>query len=172
MLDATDGNEFLARTADFLLAKPLQILLILLCAWIVNRLVRRAIRRFMPTARRRRLDRRPPARTDDVARPAADVQGRRRSPRCCAAWRRRSIYGIAILMVLGEIGINLGPLLAGAGIAGIAIGFGAQSLVKDFLSGVFMLVEDQYGVGDVVDLGDADRHGRGGDAADRPGCAT
>jgi small conductance mechanosensitive channel len=66
------------------------------------------------------------------------------------------IYGIAGLLVLGELGINLGPLLAGAGIAGVAIGFGAQSLVKDFLSGLFMLLEDQYGVGDVVDLGEAD----------------
>jgi small conductance mechanosensitive channel len=51
--------------------------------------------------------------------------------------------------------VNLGPLIAGAGIAGVAIGFGAQSLVKDFLSGIFMLVEDQYGVGDIVDVGEA-----------------
>jgi small conductance mechanosensitive channel len=51
--------------------------------------------------------------------------------------------------------VSIGPLIAGAGIAGIAIGFGAQSLVKDFLSGIFMLVEDQYGVGDIIDAGDA-----------------
>ena len=55
-------------------------------------------------------------------------------------------------MILGEIGINLGPLIAGAGIIGVALGFGSQSLVKDFLSGVFILVEDQFGVGDIVDL--------------------
>jgi small conductance mechanosensitive channel len=61
--------------------------------------------------------------------------------------------GIAGLVVLDELGLNLAPLLAGAGIAGIAIGFGAQSLVKDFLSGFFILVEDQYGVGDVIDVG-------------------
>lgn len=65
------------------------------------------------------------------------------------------VLGIAGLMILAEVGINLGPLLAGAGVAGVAIGFGAQSLVKDIISGMFILMEDQYGVGDVVDLGDA-----------------
>jgi moderate conductance mechanosensitive channel len=63
------------------------------------------------------------------------------------------IWSIAVVTVLDELGVNLAPLLAGAGIAGIAIGFGAQSLVKDFVSGLFMLLEDQYGVGDVVDTG-------------------
>ena len=58
-------------------------------------------------------------------------------------------------MLLGEFDINLGPLIAGAGILGVAIGFGAQSLVRDLLSGIFMLIEDQYGVGDVIDAGDA-----------------
>ena len=58
-------------------------------------------------------------------------------------------------MALGEIGVNLGPLIAGAGIAGVALGFGAQSLVKDCISGLFMLLEDQYGVGDIVDLDEA-----------------
>jgi small conductance mechanosensitive channel len=65
------------------------------------------------------------------------------------------IYLLAAFIALGEFGVNLGPLIAGAGIVGIALGFGAQTLVKDFLSGIFMLVEDQYGVGDIVDLGDA-----------------
>ena len=51
--------------------------------------------------------------------------------------------------------MNIGPLIAGAGIVGVALGFGAQTLVRDFLSGIFMLFEDQYGIGDVVDLGDA-----------------
>ncbi|MGH8998777.1 MAG: mechanosensitive ion channel family protein, partial [Acidimicrobiia bacterium] len=65
------------------------------------------------------------------------------------------IWVVAGLMALGELGLNLGPLLAGAGVVGIALGFGAQSLVKDFLSGIFMLVEDQFGVGDVIDAGEA-----------------
>ena len=62
------------------------------------------------------------------------------------------ILAIAGLMILAEWGFNLAPLIAGAGIAGVAFGFGAQSLVSDFLSGVFMLLEDQYGVGDIIDL--------------------
>jgi small conductance mechanosensitive channel len=58
-------------------------------------------------------------------------------------------------MALSEFDVNLGPLVASAGIVGVAFGFGAQSLVKDFLSGVFMLVEDQFGVGDIIDAGPA-----------------
>jgi small conductance mechanosensitive channel len=65
------------------------------------------------------------------------------------------IFTVAILMALSELGANIAPLIASAGIIGVALGFGAQSLVKDFLSGVFMVIEDQYGVGDVTDLGDA-----------------
>ena len=65
------------------------------------------------------------------------------------------VYTMATLVVMGELGFNLGPLIAGAGIVGVALGFGAQSLVADFLSGIFILMEDQYGVGDVVDVGDA-----------------
>ncbi|NUU20844.1 MAG: mechanosensitive ion channel family protein, partial [Streptomycetaceae bacterium] len=65
------------------------------------------------------------------------------------------ILGIALLMVLSELNVNLAPLLASAGIAGVAIGFGARNLVTDFLSGMFMILEDQYGVGDLVDAGPA-----------------
>lgn len=65
------------------------------------------------------------------------------------------IFGIAFVTILGQVGINIGPIIASAGVIGLAIGFGAQSLVQDFLSGIFMMVEDQYGVGDVVDVGDA-----------------
>lgn len=59
------------------------------------------------------------------------------------------------MLLLAELGFNLGPLIAGAGIAGVALGFGAQSLVADFISGIFILIEDQYGVGDIVNLGEA-----------------
>ncbi|MBE9372912.1 mechanosensitive ion channel [Saccharopolyspora sp. HNM0983] len=65
------------------------------------------------------------------------------------------IFGVAFMMILGEFGINLAPVLASAGVLGLAIGFGAQNLVQDFLSGLFMMTEDQFGVGDVVDVGDA-----------------
>ncbi|MEU1090003.1 mechanosensitive ion channel family protein [Streptomyces sp. NPDC005576] len=63
------------------------------------------------------------------------------------------ILGTAALMILGAFEINLAPLLASAGVAGVALGFGARNLVTDFLSGVFMILEDQYGVGDTVDAG-------------------
>jgi moderate conductance mechanosensitive channel len=66
-----------------------------------------------------------------------------------------TIFSIAGVVILGDLGINLAPLLASAGVVGIAIGFGAQNLVRDYLSGIFMLVEDQYGVGDVITVGDA-----------------
>jgi moderate conductance mechanosensitive channel len=65
------------------------------------------------------------------------------------------IFGIAAVTIAGDLGLNLAPVLASAGVLGLAIGFGAQSLVRDFLSGIFMLLEDQYGVGDVIDAGAA-----------------
>lgn len=65
------------------------------------------------------------------------------------------VWTIGIMMAMGSLGVNLGPLIASAGIIGVALGFGAQSLVEDFLSGMFMLAEDQFGVGDIVDLGEA-----------------
>ena len=65
------------------------------------------------------------------------------------------IFGTAFILILGEIGVNLGPIIASAGIIGVAVAFGCQSLVSDFLSGIFMLMEDQYGVGDWIDAGEA-----------------
>jgi small conductance mechanosensitive channel len=59
-----------------------------------------------------------------------------------------------LLMLLQEFGINIGPLVAGAGVAGVALGFGAQSLVKDVISGFFFLMENQFGVGDIIDAGE------------------
>ncbi len=65
------------------------------------------------------------------------------------------VLTVVVVMVLSKLGIDVAPILASAGILGIALGFGAQNLVKDFLSGIFMILEDQYGVGDSVDLGEA-----------------
>ena len=63
-----------------------------------------------------------------------------------------TIWLVAIFMILAEFGLNLGPLIASAGVIGVALGLGAQTLVRDILSGIFMLVEDQYGVGDKIDV--------------------
>jgi small-conductance mechanosensitive channel len=162
LFEATE-SEWLAQSADVLLARPLKIIVIVLLACFLSWLLRRAIGRFTrkiadPASqeRARRVARRAPGtvlETGDYSiRSAARAQTLAvvlRSVGSCVIWT------IAALTILGEIGINLGPVIAGAGIVGIAIGFGAQSLVKDFLSGIFMLIEDQYGVGDIVDLGEA-----------------
>ena len=63
------------------------------------------------------------------------------------------IYAVILLMILSLFGVDITPILAGAGVIGLAIGFGAQSLVKDFVSGLFILVENQYGIGDKVKIG-------------------
>jgi small conductance mechanosensitive channel len=63
------------------------------------------------------------------------------------------VWTIAVLIVLGEIGVNLAPLIASAGIAGVALAFGTQSIVRDYLAGMFVVLEDQYGVGDEIDTG-------------------
>ena len=63
------------------------------------------------------------------------------------------IYAVILFMVLNLFGVDIRPILAGAGIIGLAIGFGSQTLVKDFVSGLFILVENQYGIGDTVKIG-------------------
>ncbi len=65
------------------------------------------------------------------------------------------VWSVAVMMVLRELGIDIGPILAGIGIMGLAVGFGAQSLVKDFLAGMFVLIENQYNVGDVIEAAGA-----------------
>jgi small conductance mechanosensitive channel len=161
--DATN-NRSLARASDIVFGGIGKIVLILLLAWMLNRLVRRAIDRF--TARVTN----PNAATEAISKlrrraPSAVADATSLSTRAAARARTMAqvlrsvasvlIWWIAVVTVLGELGISLGPIIASAGIAGVAIGFGAQSLVKDFISGFFMLVEDQYGVGDIVDLGEA-----------------
>lgn len=68
------------------------------------------------------------------------------------------IFLIVLLMILSELGVNIGPILAGAGVIGLAVGFGAQSLVKDVISGLFILIEDQYREGDLIEI--AGKRGR------------
>jgi len=63
-----------------------------------------------------------------------------------------TVWLIAILTILPEFGINIGPLLGGAGIVGLAIGMGSRSLIQDYLSGLFILFEDQYRVGEEIEI--------------------
>lgn len=159
-----------AELADMIFAKPLTILLILVVAWVVHRLAHRAIDRFVGTLSgeqrpARRLKRRLRGTTlgqrlpsSVLATGAYSLRTAARATTLGAVLRSLAgfvVWAIAGITILGELGINLGPLVASAGIAGLAIGFGAQSLVKDFLAGMFILVEDQYGVGDIIDAGEA-----------------
>jgi small-conductance mechanosensitive channel len=151
------GSGTWAHVVDWIVAKPLTILVIVVAAWAINHVLRRAIRRAVD-------------RLTSGSGPSAAASSTRLTPRVMTERREarahtlgsvlRSTASIVVWMtalfaVFGVLDINLGPLIAGAGIAGIAIGFGAQSLVKDVVSGIFMLAEDQYGVGDIVDLGEA-----------------
>jgi len=139
-------SDFGARTGVFIFAKPVHILLTLLAAGIVIRIVSRAVHRFATSVHRRTPSRLIRARTEQRTATIIDA---------LVSMIRIVVWGIALLIVLDQLGVDLAPLLTGAGIAGVAIGFGAQSLVKDVISGLFILMEDQYGVGDVVDVGDA-----------------
>jgi small-conductance mechanosensitive channel len=156
-------NDVLARYADAVVGPGLRIVLILVLAVLTRLMARRAINRLAqvtaegpPPGLLRPLRERSPEVGLD-----SGMLSKRRSQRArtigsvLRSGTTFVVYGVACTLVLGELGINLGPIIASAGIVGIALGFGAQNLVKDFLSGMFMLVEDQYGVGDVIDLGEA-----------------
>lgn len=128
-------------------------------AWLANRTARRLVTRAAERARLAALE---GTRDDERSeRDGAVVAANRADARArtvtdvLGSLTSAVVVIIATLMILGELNINLGPLLAGAGVAGVALGFGAQSLVRDLLAGLFVLIEDQYGVGDVVDVGPA-----------------
>ena len=152
--DAT-GNEVLAHILGWLSDKPLKILLILVVAWIANRVLRRLIKRageqmatsadrlgeFVPNTLRR-----------------GDRAGRYEARTATISTVARSIAtGIVVLFtvtaVLSVLGVSLAALFASAGVLGVALGFGAQNLVRDVLAGWFILIEDRYGVGDIIDAG-------------------
>ncbi|HEX2273914.1 MAG TPA: mechanosensitive ion channel family protein [Acidimicrobiales bacterium] len=139
------GSDFTARTIEFVLEWPLAILLILVGAVVVARLASRLSRRSVESLVARSTLAGASARTAARARTLAGV---------VASVVRIVVWTIAVLLVLDKVGVNLGPLLAGASIVGVALGFGAQSLVRDFLSGFFILAEDQFGVGDVITVSD------------------
>jgi moderate conductance mechanosensitive channel len=161
---ARDFGDFLTEHHEVLVVKPLRILLILVVALLVRFLVHRAISRAVRSTADtdvpvvlRPLKERLGA---DLLEQAGLVSERRRQRAETVGSLLRSVASLvigvlALMLVFGEVGFQLGPFIAGAGIVGIALGFGAQNLVKDFLSGIFMILEDQYGVGDVVDLGEA-----------------
>jgi small conductance mechanosensitive channel len=162
VLDWT-GNEWLAASSYLIIVKPLRIIGIILIAILIRWLLHRAIRRLTTTTSRAEMPALLKPLRERTARTAEENQfipERRRQRAEAIGSVLRSfvtavVFTMAVLLVMGEFGFNLAPLLASAGIVGVALGFGAQSLVKDLIAGLFMLLEDQYGVGDTVDLGEA-----------------
>ncbi|GAA4701083.1 mechanosensitive ion channel family protein [Kocuria gwangalliensis] len=160
MLCSMEENLFDWR---FWLDAPLRVLLIFLGALALTavlRLVIRNVTRGIARGSRSRI-----VRKTDNGKPrwvvdaglASDRQAQRASTvgSVLSSVATIVIWAVAILMIISELGFNIAPVLASAGIAGVALSFGAQSLVKDYLSGIFMVAEDQLGIGDSVDLGEA-----------------
>ncbi len=157
-------SETWARLTDWLVDRPLRILFILFLAWFIARVLRKVVRKFASEVAERSLR---PRRTNEddnallrTARRLTEfeehnVRAEQRAITLGAMLESLVsivVWTTAVFLILGEVGVALGPLIASAGIAGIAIGFGAQSIVKDFLAGIFVIVEDQYGVGDIIDV--------------------
>ncbi|HEU4424026.1 MAG TPA: mechanosensitive ion channel domain-containing protein [Pilimelia sp.] len=154
---------WLAESSYYILVKPLRILLIIAVAMavryvlhrMIDRLVRTTANGSVPAILRPLRERMPTGAQDATA-----LFPERRRQRAAAigsvlrSFVTAAVFTVALLLVLGELNFNLAPLLASAGIVGLALGFGAQTLVKDLITGLFMLLEDQYGVGDTVDVGE------------------
>lgn len=154
------GSGAVAELSHWAVDVPLKIVAIALGArlvsWLLRRAIGRGLRRLHGGATEERVDslrRGVPA----SLRPTDETSLRAEQRIEALTGVLRSLVTFVVwltagLMILGEVGINLAPLLAGAGVVGVALGFGSQSLVRDFLSGFFILVEDQFGVGDIIDV--------------------
>ena len=165
VLDTT-GSQRSANLADYVVGLPLALLGLLLLGlavrWVlhraIDRLVRGATTGILPGRVSRRLRRGKVAQTlsfGDHAAATRRVQRAETMGSLLKSIATALVVAVVVTMMLSEVGVDIAPIIASAGIVGIALGFGAQSLVSDFLSGIFMIFEDQYGVGDEVDLGEA-----------------
>jgi moderate conductance mechanosensitive channel len=136
--------DWVLQLQEWHLWVPLRIALSLLVAYVLTLLVQRAIRRFVK-------------RTIEL--PGIDKARAEGRQRALAGAMRGALIGViwtvSIITIIGELGINIGAFVATATVVGGAVAFGAQQLVRDVISGLFVLSEDQYGVGDVVDVGHA-----------------
>ena len=159
------GSEGLAQASNWLIAKPTSIILLVIIGfavrWVLHRLIDRLTQRAAAAAVPEILQTPMTTRARERLLEAATLSAERRQARAATmASMLKSIttgvvFSIVALMAIAELGYNIAPLIASAGIIGVALGLGAQSLVKDFLSGIAMIVEDQFGVGDAVDVGAA-----------------
>jgi small-conductance mechanosensitive channel len=163
ILAATKDSPAWERIRDWLIGIPLQILVIVIVALVAQLLLNGAIRKVVTRATEKAKHERL-AQMRKVTRTAelSDLLMNQRTEQRAAAIGTLlrsvvaiTVWTIAVLMILPLLGVNVAPLIASAGVIGVALGFGAQTLVKDYLSGIFIIAEDQYGVGDMVDLGGA-----------------
>jgi moderate conductance mechanosensitive channel len=142
--------------AELVLFRPLRIVLLIIAAFVLRRVLRRLINRSV----RRAIDKPLSARNEmtqkliSVTTPSAERRKQRLSALGSLAQSTVTfvIFGVLILMILAELGYNITTILAGTTVIAVTVAFGLQSVVKDLFSGVFMLVEDQLGVGDYVDM--------------------
>jgi moderate conductance mechanosensitive channel len=150
---AVSATDWVATNWASWLASSLRILLIVVIALVLRTLVRRVITRLIDRMNRN-SDKHPTLALGGLL---VNAERRRQRSEAIGSVLRSVasfvILGTAALTVLSVLKIDRAPLLASAGVAGVAVGFGARNLVTDFLSGVFMILEDQYGVGDVIDAG-------------------
>ena len=146
------------QVLDWVQGAPLYVLAVLVATFVaqllLNRVIRRGVRRAATAGSRTRLGvEKRNARTVELT---EILMGERREQRAESIGQllrsaaTLTIWTIGSLMVLTRLGIDIGPLLASAGVLGVALGFGAQAMVKDYLAGIFVILEDQYGVGDMV----------------------
>lgn len=162
MLRITLPSLTWAEAREWFLGEPLEILVAIVLALFVRWALLRLIRRVVDTATSRHAQRLAslPGRASRAFAGAVGLAHERHVQRTKAMGALLGsivtfvVVAVTLMTVLSIVGINVGPMLGAAGVAGVALGFGAQSLVKDFLAGVFMIIEDQYGVGDVVDTGE------------------
>ncbi|MCB0953503.1 MAG: mechanosensitive ion channel family protein [Microthrixaceae bacterium] len=158
------GNETAADVTSFFMENVASMVVIVLVAlvglWLIKRVIRHGMTRLAQGAQVLRPDQRAVDLTEreKAERHQRELRVEKRTQTLggvLVAISRVFVWGVAFILILGELGINLAPLVAGAGVAGVALGFGAQKVVGDFLSGMFMIAEDQFGVGDIIDLGEA-----------------
>jgi moderate conductance mechanosensitive channel len=161
----SNPDSLVASMGELLLARSLKVAAVLLGAVVLNRLVRWLLRRLVGGLEHRFVQNRLEslrAKTPRALLASTDpLPSLRRSQRAemigaaVANVASVAIWLVAAILVLHVLGLRLGPLLAGAGIAGLVLSLSAQQMVRDFLSGIAMLMEDQYGPGDVIDAGPA-----------------
>lgn len=160
LVEDVTHNQGLASAADWLIARPLSILALLVIGfvvrWLLHRLIGRLARRATAGTVSGILAKSKVPHLVLEATPEAIERRQQRAETMASLLKSVAtavVFTIVLFMVIAQLGYNIAPLIASAGIIGVALGFGAQSLVKDFLSGIFMILEDQYGVGDVVNVG-------------------